>query len=119
LNTAYNLTIACLTSLGFACLLVNYSGSTGFGDDSIYSLVGHIGSLDIDDTHCAAIWASNQPNIDSKNVFLNGGSHGGYISAYLVAREPDFYRGGVLRNPVINIGEMIGNSDIPDWYISL
>ncbi|KAJ2985623.1 hypothetical protein HDV02_003360, partial [Globomyces sp. JEL0801] len=78
-------------------------------------LIGRIGTLDIDDVHSAALWASKQSGIDSQNVFLHGGSHGGFITAHLLARDPGFYRAGCLRNPVINVGAMVSDSDIPDW----
>jgi acylaminoacyl-peptidase len=115
LSTAFNIYVAVFTALGFAVCLVNYSGSTGFGDRSIRSLIGEIGDLDIKDTHFAALWASNQPKVDPKRVFLFGGSHGGFIIAHLLARKSAFYKAGALRNPVINIGTMISDTDIPDW----
>jgi acylaminoacyl-peptidase len=79
-TTSFSLTIAAYIELGFSCLLVNYTGSIGFGDDSINELVGKIGSLDVTDVHAAALWASLQPGIDCKNIFLYGGSHGGFLT---------------------------------------
>lgn len=38
-----------LVSLGFNMVLVNFRGSLGFGEDSIQSLPGHIGSNDVAD----------------------------------------------------------------------
>ena len=39
----------CLAALGYAVLMVNYRGSMGFGQDSIYSLPGKVGSQDVQD----------------------------------------------------------------------
>ena len=39
----------CLAALGFAVLLVNYRGSMGFGQRSIYSLPGKVGKQDVQD----------------------------------------------------------------------
>lgn len=103
----------------FYLLFFSYTGSIGFGNKSVTDLIGRVGELEVDDTHSAAIWASQQPGISADNCFLYGGSHGGFISAHLLTRESSFYRGGVVRNPVINIGSMPYNSDIPDWYIIL
>ncbi len=38
-----------LAALGFAVLLVNYRGSMGFGQQSIYSLPGKVGDQDVKD----------------------------------------------------------------------
>ena len=37
----------CLAALGYAVLMVNYRGSMGFGQDSIYSLPGNVGTQDV------------------------------------------------------------------------
>lgn len=113
-NTKFSPTITSFCALGFKCLLVNYSGSTGFGNDSIKysfhshsSLIGHIGTLDVEDTHAAAKWAAA---LDDLMKDLHG-----FITAHLLAREHrGFYAGGCLRNPVTHIGAMVSDTDIPD-----
>ena len=115
LTTGYSLNVAAFVALGFSVLLVNYTGSLGFGEQSVSALLGHIGSLDIEDVHQASLWASQQPGIDASRVVLFGGSHGGFITAHLIAKYPDFYKSGALRNPVINVGAMVSDTDIPDW----
>lgn len=47
-----------------------------------------------------------------------GGSHGGFIGAWLLGRYPDAYKCGILLNPVINLGTVGAGSDIPDWAVS-
>jgi acylaminoacyl-peptidase len=119
ISTSFSIAVSSFTALGFVVVLVNYTGSTGFGNRSIQALIGKIGDLDVQDTHSAAQWASNQDNVDKHNIFLYGGSHGGFLTAHLLAREPEFYTAGCLRNPVINVGAMISNTDIPDWCCKL
>lgn len=41
--------VAILFSLGYSILLINYRGSTGFGQNSIDSLPGKIGTNDVND----------------------------------------------------------------------
>jgi dipeptidyl aminopeptidase/acylaminoacyl peptidase len=37
-----------LATLGFTSVLVNYSGSSGYGQECILELVGRVGELDVD-----------------------------------------------------------------------
>lgn len=40
---------------------------------------------------------------DAKRVIVMGGSHGGYLAAYLSAKYPETFIGAILRNPVIDL----------------
>ncbi|CAN9515755.1 unnamed protein product [Ophioblennius macclurei] len=113
---AWNGTTAGLVTLGFAVLMVNYRGSTGFGQDSILSLIGQIGSQDVKDVQRAVLTAlQNDPALDPERLAVIGGSHGGFLSCHLLGQYPDFYRAGAARNPVINAATLLGTSDIVDW----
>ena len=52
---------------------------------------------------------------DSENIFMFGGSHGGFLTAHHVGQFPSLYRAAVLRNPVIDVSTMSGSTDIIDW----
>ncbi|RUS18686.1 Alpha/Beta hydrolase protein [Endogone sp. FLAS-F59071] len=114
-TTDFSAYAAALASLGFAVAMINYTGSTGFGQRYIDALVGRVGDLEIEDTHAVSTYLVSLGIVDPDRVALFGGSHGGFTSAHLVGRYPDYYRACVLRNPVINIGAMVANTDIPDW----
>ncbi|KAF7652406.1 hypothetical protein LDENG_00097330 [Lucifuga dentata] len=115
----WNSTTAGLAKLGFAVLMVNYRGSTGFGQDSILSLIGHIGSQDVKDVQRAVLSVlQNDTTLDPKRLAVIGGSHGGFLSCHLVGQYPDFYRACAARNPVINAATLLGTSDIVDWRYS-
>ncbi|CAJ1055463.1 S9 family peptidase [Xyrichtys novacula] len=115
----WNCTAAGLTKLGFAVLMVNYRGSTGFGQDSILSLIGQIGSQDVKDVQTAVLAAlRSDMTLDPKRLAVIGGSHGGFLSCHLVGQYPDFYKACVARNPVINAATLLGTSDIVDWRYS-
>ncbi|XP_054904603.1 S9 family peptidase isoform X2 [Poeciliopsis prolifica] len=112
----WNSTTAGLVELGFAVLMVNYRGSTGFGQDSILSLIGQIGSQDVKDVQRAVMTAlQSDKTLDPKRLAVIGGSHGGFLSCHLIGQYPDFYRACAARNPVINAATLLGTSDIVDW----
>ncbi|XP_041801281.1 S9 family peptidase [Chelmon rostratus] len=112
----WNCTTAGLVKLGFAVLMVNYRGSTGFGQDSILSLIGQIGSQDVKDVQRAVLSAlRTDTTLDPKRLAVIGGSHGGFLACHLVGQYPEFYRACAARNPVINAATLLGTSDIVDW----
>ncbi|KAJ8599818.1 hypothetical protein CTAYLR_004023 [Chrysophaeum taylorii] len=102
-----------LATQGYGVLVVNYRGSIGFGD--LNSLPGNIGEIDVCDVVSATRAALDQYPLDPDRVAVVGGSHGGFISAHLVARHPDLYKVAAMRNPVTNLVSMISATDIPDW----
>lgn len=73
---------------GYSCLLVNYRGSTGFGEAALRSLPGNIGTQEIEEVHYAAQWVTREMHFDPKRVFLHGGSHGGFTVGNLIGQYP-------------------------------
>ncbi|KAJ8257548.1 hypothetical protein GJAV_G00186780 [Gymnothorax javanicus] len=119
ITAEWNVSFAALARLGFAVLMVNYRGSTGFGQDSIQSLIGNIGSQDVKDMQRAVLTAlQSDTTLDPGKVAVMGGSHGGFLACHLIGQYPDFYRACAARNPVINAATLLGTSDIIDWRYS-
>eukprot|EP01127_Copromyxa_protea_P011522 TRINITY_DN2901_c0_g1_i1.p1 TRINITY_DN2901_c0_g1~~TRINITY_DN2901_c0_g1_i1.p1 ORF type:complete len:211 (-),score=46.27 TRINITY_DN2901_c0_g1_i1:105-737(-) len=101
--------------IGYAVIMINYRGSTNFGDNFLDSLPGHVGDIDVNDCIVALDHVlTKDDSIDVNKVVYYGGSHSGFIGAHLLARD---YRikSAVLRNPVTDIGAMLNATDIPDW----
>lgn len=115
----WNTTAAGLVQLGLAVLMVNYRGSTGFGQDSILSLIGQIGQQDVKDVQRAVQSALQaDTTLDPERLAVFGGSHGGFLSCHLIGQFPDMYRACAVRNPVVNAATLLGTSDIVDWRYS-
>ncbi|CAG8720772.1 19843_t:CDS:10, partial [Cetraspora pellucida] len=106
-----NLTISTLVSLGYFIVEVNYTGSVGFGQDSVDALIGNIGNLEVEEVQAAAQYFIDRHEVDPDAIALIGGSHGGFISGHLIGKYPAC----VMRNPVLNLGGMTSSTDIPDW----
>uniref|UniRef100_A0A3B3Z8P8 acylaminoacyl-peptidase n=1 Tax=Periophthalmus magnuspinnatus TaxID=409849 RepID=A0A3B3Z8P8_9GOBI len=97
------------------CFSVNYRGSTGFGQDSILSLIGQIGQQDVKDVQRAVQFAlQTDATLDPERLAVFGGSHGGFLSCHLIGQFPDVYRACAVRNPVVNAATLLGTSDIID-----
>ncbi|KAJ2353510.1 hypothetical protein GGF43_003481, partial [Coemansia sp. RSA 2618] len=114
-TTAYNALAAGLVQLGFGVLLVNFTGSLGFGQDAVLAQIGKLDTLSIDEIQAAAAAVHARGDGDARQTVYVGGSYSGYTGALLAGVVPGFYRALALRNPVISIGENAAMSDIPDW----
>jgi acylaminoacyl-peptidase len=101
--------------LNSAVLHCNYRGSTGFGQRSIDSLLGTIGTNDVQDVLDCTNMAINEGYINKDLVAIVGGSHGGFLCGHMIGQYPDLFRVACMRNPVTNIPSMVGVTDIPDW----
>ncbi|XP_021350974.1 acylamino-acid-releasing enzyme-like [Mizuhopecten yessoensis] len=115
--TSYLRYAAGFSACGFAVLMVNYRGSFGFGENNLRSLLGFIGDQDVKDVHAAAEAVVKSGRVDGSKVAAFGGSHGGFLTTHLLGQYPDFYRVGSCRNPVTNLTNMMGVTDIPDWVM--
>lgn len=107
--------VAAYCLLGFSVALVNYTGSIGFGQNSVDALIGKIGELEVDETKYISEALCSYFGYDSSKLVYLGGSHSGFMGAHLTGTFPQLFRACVLRNPVINIGAMVAQTDIPDW----
>lgn len=99
--------------LGYAVVQVNYRGSFGYGNNSIYSLAGNIGIQDVADVQQAAEFYKKE--LRAKEVHLEGGSHGGVIILNLISKYPDFYTSAAIRNPNSNFVCKQTTGDNPAW----
>ena len=123
--------LALLLDAGVAILLPNYRGSLGYGKPFAESLLGRAGEMDVTDvaelTRLAlatfplgAAEGAQAPGLalDPKRGALFGGSHGGFLTAWLLAspEHRNLFSGGVLWNPVVDLPAMLAATDIPEWY---
>ncbi|KAJ1891728.1 hypothetical protein LPJ66_006756 [Kickxella alabastrina] len=112
---AYGAQVAALVRLGLGVLLVNFTGSLGFGQDAVAAQIGRIDSLALAEIQAAAQAVHAAGRGDARRTVYMGGSYAGYTGALLAARAPGFYRGFVLRNPVVAMAANAVTSDIADW----
>ena len=116
---AFSVQDALLLASGVALVFPNYRGSLGYGGDFVASLLGKVGERDVDD--CAALLrlalAENEASLDPARGACYGGSHGGFLTAWLLGSDThrSLFSCGTLWNPVVDLPAMLGTTDIPEW----
>ena len=80
---------------GFAFLSINYRGSTTFGREFQNCIIGDLGHWEIDDIAAAHAWLIEQGVAQREQVFLAGGSYGGYLTLLGMGRLPELFAGGI------------------------
>lgn len=80
-----------LANRGYACLQVNFRGSTGYGKDFVNAGDREWGGKMHDDLADAVAWAVAQGYADPARVAIYGGSYGGYAALVGATFTPDLF----------------------------
>ena len=85
-----------LASRGFVVLSVNFRSGTGYGMYFREAIdYGAAGGTEFQDVQGAGLYLRNRPDVDPERIGLWGGSYGGYLTAFGLARGSDLYAAGV------------------------
>jgi dipeptidyl aminopeptidase/acylaminoacyl peptidase len=77
---------------GYACLQVNFRGSTGYGKEFLNAGNREWGGKMHDDLVDAVGWATGRGVADPERVAIYGGSYGGYAALVGATFTPDLFR---------------------------
>ncbi len=91
----YNPITQFLANRGYAVLMLNFRGSTGYGKNFLNAGNGEWGRKMQDDITWGVKYLEAQGIADPKRVAILGGSYGGYATLAGVAFTPDLYRAAV------------------------
>ena len=100
---------------GYAVLMCNPRGSSGYGREHGRAIQGDFGNLDASDVlafldHAAA----TVPGLDGARVGVMGGSYGGYLTAWIIAHDHR-WAGAIVERGYLDPASFIGSSDI-GWF---
>jgi dipeptidyl aminopeptidase/acylaminoacyl peptidase len=95
---------------GYVVLCTNPRGSLGREESFATCIRGNWGDLDFKDLMAAADYAASLPYVDSERMALAGGSYGGYMVAWIIART-DRFRCAVAERGAYNRHSAWGTSD--------
>lgn len=87
---------------GYAFLLVNHQGGTGYGKAFMNKLRGNWGIYDVADSASGAEYLASQGLADPKRFVIMGGSAGGFTVLQSLVEKPGFYKAGVCLYGVSN-----------------
>jgi dipeptidyl aminopeptidase/acylaminoacyl peptidase len=105
-----------LANRGYACLQVNYRGSTGYGKSFINAGNREWGGKMHDDLIDAVNWAIFEGIADPKRIAIYGGSYGGYAALVGAAFTPKVFCCAVDIVGISNMRTFL-NSLPPYWEI--
>jgi dipeptidyl aminopeptidase/acylaminoacyl peptidase len=114
----YNPEAQWFANRGYACLQVNYRGSTGFGKNFVNAANREWGAKMHDDLIDAVNWAVAGGVADPKRVVVYGGSYGGYAALAGAAFTPDVFAAAVDIVGPSNLMTLL-NSIPPYWAPAL
>ncbi|MDX6768198.1 MAG: S9 family peptidase [Elusimicrobiota bacterium] len=107
-----------LAEAGFAVLAPNFRGSTGFGRAFLEANRKDWGGGDRKDLIAGVEHLARNGAIDPKRVGITGGSFGGYMTLYALARNEGTWRAGVAAYgmPDLALDYELAKTRFQDWY---
>ena len=110
----YNSFAQWLANRGYAVLMPNFRGSTGYGKKFLNAGDKQWGLKMHDDLIDAANWAVKQGFADPKRIAIMGGSYGGYATLAGMTFTPDYFACGVDIVGPSNLRTLLGS--IPPYW---
>ena len=78
------------TAPGYLAALVNFHGSTSWGQDFTASILGRWGDQPYDDVMAATDYLIEEGIVDPKRMAATGGSYGGYMVSWIASQTDRF-----------------------------
>jgi dipeptidyl aminopeptidase/acylaminoacyl peptidase len=102
---------------GYAVVMANPRGSTGFGQDFVQGIWGNVwGAQCYEDLMAVTDAVAARPDVDAARMAAMGGSFGGYMTNWIGANT-DRFRCLVTHASVFSMSGFYGDTDIPAWWL--
>ncbi|MGH9165908.1 MAG: S9 family peptidase, partial [Acidimicrobiales bacterium] len=105
-RVVFDPTAALLVDRGFAVLVADFRGSTGWGRSYTQALQGGWGAVDVDDLAAGLVAAAERGWGDARRLAVMGSSSGGMAVLLLMARHPELCAAGVALYPVSDLAAL-------------
>lgn len=107
------------SGMGYAVVMIDFHGSTGFGEAFAKSIVGHWGDRPLVDLQNG--WSfvlSKYQFLDGEHACALGGSYGGYMVAWIAGNWPKPWKCLVDHDGVFDLRLMSYSTDIPGFQLA-
>ncbi|WP_435146725.1 S9 family peptidase [Halobaculum sp. P14] len=99
-----------LAARGYVVFWSNPRGSTGYGEQFMQAIERDWGDVTLTDVQAGAETVAARDYVDESNVFLTGGSFGGFMTSWTVG-QTDYYRAAVSQRGVYDFTGFYGSTD--------
>jgi len=103
-----------LAGAGYAVLIVNPRGSSGYGDAFATALSGHWGVMDYQDLMAGIDYVIDKGFSDADRLGVCGLSYGGFMTCFTVGQTNRF-KAAVAENPITDLVSRYGTADMGQW----
>lgn len=101
---------------GYAVVMGNPRGSSGYGYDHGRSIKGRLGTVDAADVLALLDTALQRDDLDADRVGVMGGSYGGFMTSWLASHAGDRFVAGISERAVNAWDSFAGSSDIGYFF---
>ncbi len=101
---------------GYAVVMGNPRGSTGYGEAHGRAIRHAMGTVDADDLLALLDAALAHTDLDRDRVGVLGGSYGGYMTTWLAAHAGHRFRAAISERAVNAFDSFTGSSDIGSFF---
>ncbi|SFH00237.1 Dipeptidyl aminopeptidase/acylaminoacyl peptidase [Halopelagius inordinatus] len=99
-----------LAARGYVVFWSNPRGSVGYGEEFATAIERNWGEVTMTDVMAGVELVCDRDYVDEENVFLTGGSFGGYVTGWMVGKT-DRFRGAVAQRGVYDLSSFYGSTD--------
>ncbi|APX97800.1 S9 family peptidase [Natronorubrum daqingense] len=99
-----------LAARGYVVFWCNPRGSTGYGEDHAMAIEREWGPVTLTDVLAGVETACEREYVDDEQVFVTGGSFGGFMTAWAVT-QTDRFRAAVSQRGVYDLTSFYGSTD--------
>lgn len=94
-NVGWNFEAQLFAANGYAVVMMNPRGSSGYGYDHGMALWQQWGVPDVDDVMAGVEEAISRGIADPERLGVGGWSYGGILTNYLITKRPDVFKGAI------------------------